>query len=90
MGGTRSGQAMAGVRDMNKKYGDMYALFRHEPRAEEYFNALPGHIQDRISAQYQAVDSMERLEGLAHKAGAGTVEGWSGGYGLIPPYRDWF
>ena len=75
---------------MRDKYGDMYALFRHEPRAEEYFNALPGHIQDSISAQYHSVDSMERLEHLAHKAGAGSVEGWSGGYGLIPPYRDWF
>lgn len=75
---------------MREAYRDLYALFRHEPRAEEYFNALPSHIQDQICAQYQSVDSLERLEALAHKAGAGSVGGWTGGFGLIPPYRQWF
>ncbi len=75
---------------MHESYRDLYSLFRHEPRAEEYFNALPGHIQDQICAQYRAVDSLERLEALAHKAGAGSLEGWTGSAGLIPPYREWF
>jgi len=43
-------------------YSDMYALFRHEPGAEEYFDSLPSYIQDRIGPRYRSVDSFDRLE----------------------------
>ncbi len=47
---------------MKRQYGDLYALFRHEPGAEEYFNALPSYLQDRITPCYRSIDSFERLE----------------------------
>ncbi len=53
---------------MREPYQDLYALFRHEPRAEEYFNSLPGYVQEQIGAQYRAVDSLERLQSYARKA----------------------
>lgn len=52
---------------MKGKYDDMYALFRHEPGAEDYFEALPGYLQDRISPRYQSIDSFTRLEEYAEK-----------------------
>lgn len=50
---------------MERKYNDMYALFRHEPGAEDYYNALPSYVQDQISPRYKAVDSFGRLENYA-------------------------
>ena len=48
-----------------KPYRDLYALFRHEPGAEDYFNRLPDYVQDQIAARYLTVDSMERLQSCA-------------------------
>ena len=36
---------------MRHPYADLYSLFRHEPRAEEYFNRLPDYVQDQITAR---------------------------------------
>ncbi|MBM6926427.1 hypothetical protein [Pseudoflavonifractor phocaeensis] len=44
---------------------DLYALFRHEPRAQAYFEDLPLFVQERIRARYRLVDSMERLQAMA-------------------------
>lgn len=50
---------------MRDSYADMYALFRHVPGAEDYFEGLPSYVQDRISPRYQCIDSFERLEEFA-------------------------
>lgn len=50
---------------MHQPYTDLYVLFRHDPRAQEYFDHLPAHVQDRISAQYRQVDSLDRLQHFA-------------------------
>ncbi len=47
---------------MKQQYGDLYSLFRHEPGAEEYFNALPSYVQDQIAPRYRSIDTFERLE----------------------------
>lgn len=52
---------------MKGMYADMYSLFRHEPGAEEFFEALPGYLQDRIGPRYQSIDSFSRLEEYAEK-----------------------
>ena len=61
---------------MRQPYRDLYALFRHEPEAEAYFNSLPSYAQEQLSASYQAVDSMEplckRQDGASRLLGAGA------------------
>lgn len=32
---------------MRQPYRDLYALFRHEPEAEAYFNSLPSYAQEQ-------------------------------------------
>lgn len=50
---------------MERLYADMYALFRHNPDAEAFYNALPSYVQDKISARYLTVDSLDRLRSYA-------------------------
>lgn len=50
---------------MERPYADMYALFRHNPDAEAFYNALPSYVQDQISARYLTVDSLDRLRSYA-------------------------
>lgn len=50
---------------MRQPYTDLYVLFRHDSRAQEYFDHLPAHVQDRISAQYRQIDSLDRLQHFA-------------------------
>lgn len=50
---------------MNRKYHDMYSLFRNEPGAEEYFNLLPSYLQDQIRPRYKMVDSFSHLQECA-------------------------
>ena len=50
---------------MRPVYTDLYALFRRDPGAEEYFNQLPAYVQDQLSARCRAVDSLERLHAYA-------------------------
>ena len=52
---------------MKGEYNDMYSLFRHGRGAEDFFNALPSYVQDRIGPRYQSIDSFERLEEYAVK-----------------------
>ena len=46
---------------MQHQYNDMYALFRHDRNAEEYFDELPSYVQDQIRPRYQAIDTFDRL-----------------------------
>lgn len=50
---------------MERQFSDMYALFRHDRNAEEYFDELPSYIQDQIRPRYKNVDTFERLMGYA-------------------------
>ena len=52
---------------MRREYNDMYALFRHEPGAEECFERLPSYLQDRIRPRYQMVNSFATLEACAER-----------------------
>ena len=52
---------------MQREYQDMYALFRHEPGAEEYFDKLPSYLQDRIRPRYRMVNSFAALEDCAER-----------------------
>ena len=52
---------------MRREYSDMYALFRHEPGAEEYFERLPSYLQDRIRPRYQMVSSFAVLAACAKR-----------------------
>lgn len=54
---------------MREQYEDMYALFRHDRNAEEYFDELPSYIQDRIRPRYKNVDTFDRLMSFAEQAG---------------------
>ncbi len=53
---------------MRQQYDDMYALFRHDRNAEEYFDELPSYIQDRIRPSYKNVDTFDRLMSMAELA----------------------
>lgn len=60
---------------MSPFYQDMYALFRHDSQAEDFFNALPPYVQDQIRARYRSVDSLERLQSYAYSIqGSGTLK----------------
>lgn len=70
---------------MNRQYNDMYALFRHDGSAEAFFNALPSHVQDQISARYKMVDSLDRLRSYAESIlRSGSLE-TGGAQGSILP-----
>lgn len=76
---------------MRPLYTDLYALFRRDPGAEEYFNALPAHVQDSLRAQYRSVDSLERLRWYAAKLqaqdGPDALEEIGGRAYLPPPFQ---
>lgn len=57
--------------EMERQYNDMYALFRHDHSAEEYFDSLPSYVQDRVRPRYQMVDSFDRLASLADECRRG-------------------
>ena len=68
---------------MRPVYTDLYALFRRDPGAEEYF--------DQLSARCRAVDSLERLHAYADqfqaKGSPELVEEIGGKAFLPPPFR---
>ena len=76
---------------MRPVYTDLYALFRRDPGAEEYFNQLPAYVQDQLSARCRAVDSLERLHAYADqfqaKGSPELVEEIGGKAFLPPPLR---
>lgn len=61
---------------MRPVYTDLYALFRRDPGAEEYFNQLPAYVQDQLSARCRAVDSLERLHAYADQFQAKVLRSW--------------
>ena len=44
------------------QYRDLYALFRREPEAKRYFDALPTHVQDRLRTRPNGINSMADLK----------------------------
>ncbi len=50
---------------MRPYHMDLYALFRHQPQAQNYFETLPLFVQEQIRSRYRLVDSMERLQAMA-------------------------
>lgn len=74
---------------MHQPYTDLYVLFRHDPRAQEYFDHLPAHVQDRISAQYRQIDSLDQLQRAAarYHAPLFPLEGIGGQTFLPPPVQ---
>lgn len=69
---------------MRQPYRDLYALFRHEPEAEAYFNSLPSYVQEQLNASYQAVDSMERLRDYAQRMSRSYPAEVIGGRAYLP------
>lgn len=47
------------------KYPDMYALLQKEPKAKQYFDALPDYVRDQISTRAQNVNSFASLRDYA-------------------------
>ena len=88
---TSTGTCYAGGDFMRPVYTDLYALFRRDPGAEEYFNQLPAYVQDQLSARCRAVDSLERLHAYADqfqaKGSPELVEEIGGKAFLPPPFR---
>lgn len=45
-------------------YRDMYALFRREPEAKRFFDALPDYVQDQLRIRPNGIKNLEGLKGL--------------------------
>ena len=50
---------------MTHEYADMYALFRHEHKAEAYFESLPDYVRDQLSYRTKNVNSFDELQNCA-------------------------
>ena len=50
---------------MQLEYADMYALFRHDHKAEAYFESLPDYVRDQISMRVKNVNTFDDLQGYA-------------------------
>lgn len=74
---------------MRQAYADLYVLFRHDSRAREYFEHLPAHVQDHITASYRQIDSMDQLERFAARFHTPLfpLEGIGGQTFLPPPVQ---
>lgn len=53
---------------MDMTYSDMYVMFERDQRAEAYFRALPGYVQDQIKARKHQPNSYEALVRAAEEA----------------------
>ena len=71
---------------MRPVYTDLYALFRRDPGAEEYFNQLPAYVPKNMTAEQK-----ERLHAYADqfqaKGSPELVEEIGGKAFLPPPFR---
>lgn len=47
------------------RYLNMYELFEHEEIAEDYYSALPRHIQEKLKKRADHIDSFEALSSYA-------------------------
>ena len=48
-------------------YRDMYALFRREPEAKRFFDALPDYVQDQLRIRPNGIKNREGLKDYAHR-----------------------
>lgn len=48
-------------------YRDMYALFRREPEAKQFFDALPDYVQDQLRIRPNGIKNLEGLKACAHR-----------------------
>ena len=48
-------------------YRDMYALFRREPEAKQFFDVLPVHIQDQLRVRPNGIKNLEGLKDCARR-----------------------
>ncbi len=48
-----------------KKYTDIYALFKEEPTAKQFFDQLPDYVRDQINTRANGVNSFESLKNYA-------------------------
>ncbi|MDM8237566.1 hypothetical protein QUW63_00360 [Pseudoflavonifractor phocaeensis] len=49
-------------------YRDMYALFRREPEAKRFFDALPDYVQDQLRIRPNGIKNLEGLKDYAHRS----------------------
>ena len=42
---------------MRRDYADLYALCRHDPAADAYFQALPEEVRSRLSGRMKQVNT---------------------------------
>lgn len=50
---------------MRRDHADLYALCRHDPEADAYFQALPEDIQSRLSGRMKQINTLSDLRGHA-------------------------
>lgn len=50
---------------MRRDYADLYALCRHDPQADAYFQALPEEIRYQLSGRMKQVNTFSDLRGHA-------------------------
>lgn len=48
-------------------YRDMYALFRREPEAKRFFDALPDYVQDQLRIRPNGIKNLEGLKDYTHR-----------------------
>ena len=48
-------------------YRDMYALFRREPEAKQFFDGLPVHVQDKLRTRPNGIKNLEGLKDYARR-----------------------
>ena len=56
---------------MRRDYADLYALCRHDPEADAYFQALPQDIRARLSGRMKQVNTLADLRSHASALLAG-------------------
>ena len=50
---------------MRRDHADLYALCRHDPRADAYFQSLPEDIQSRLSGRMKQINTLSDLRSHA-------------------------
>ena len=48
-----------------QKYPNMYELFKNDAQAKQYFDKLPGYVQEQIKARAAGVNSFASLQDYA-------------------------
>lgn len=50
---------------MRRDHADLYALCRHDPEADAYFQALPEDVRSQLSARMKQINTLSDLRGHA-------------------------